>query len=71
MDTCLGKSQCDFLSSAAAQVSSEVRFWSRIRLIPLRAILTPCSHRSRIRYRSGCGLQGQEGAGWGDGPMRA
>ena len=27
----------------------------RIRLIPLRAILTPCSHRSRIRYRSGCG----------------
>ncbi len=42
-----------------------------IRLRTPRPILSICSHRSRIRYRSGCGLQGQDGAGRSDGLMRA
>ena len=34
---------------------------SPIRLIPARAILTSCPHRSRIRCRSGCGVRDRMG----------
>ena len=36
-----------------------------IRLIPARAILTSCPHRSRIRCRSGCGVRDRMGLAGG------